>query len=59
MTYKGTVDVGAGLLALGTMLEWLPHIAAVLTVIWYGIRIYEWARVRIFKRDFDKMTEIL
>jgi hypothetical protein len=26
---------------LGTLLGWLPHLAAILTIIWTAIRIYE------------------
>lgn len=31
---------------LGTLAQMLPHIAAVLTIIWTGIRIYETRTVR-------------
>lgn len=28
--------------ALATFLKWLPAIAALMSIIWTGIRIYEW-----------------
>jgi len=32
--------------AFATLVGWLPHLAALLSVIWYCIRIYEWVRNR-------------
>jgi hypothetical protein len=31
---------------IGTLAGWLPPIAALFTIIWVGIQIYEWARGR-------------
>lgn len=42
-------DVMAGATAFGTVINALPEIAAVLAIIWTMIRIYEWARIRIFR----------
>ena len=55
MTEKDVGDTVAVAGAFGSMLGYLPHIASVLAIIWTSIRIYEWARVRIFKLD-DKET---
>ncbi|MGQ0565594.1 MAG: hypothetical protein ACT4OK_11055 [Gemmobacter sp.] len=48
-------DVAAGIGAFGTVMGYLPEVSAVLAIIWTVIRIYEWARVRIFGMD-DKET---
>jgi hypothetical protein len=41
-------DVAAGSTALAAYLSWLPEVAAFLSVSWLLIRIFEWARIRIF-----------
>lgn len=46
---KDAVDVVAGTTAIGAYFSWLPELAAALAAIWTAIRIYEWARIRIFK----------
>lgn len=51
MNERDLGDVAAGISAFGTVMGYLPEIAAVLAIIWTLIRIYEWARVRIFKLD--------
>lgn len=51
MNEKDIGDAAAGLSALGAVAGWLPEVAALLAIIWTGIRIYEWSRVRIFKLD--------
>lgn len=43
---KHGVDAVAALSAIGAVVGWLPSIAAALTIVWYGIRIYEWWRGR-------------
>lgn len=43
-TPKSFLDAAAGVVAGATVLKLLPAIAALLTIIWTGIRIYEWAR---------------
>lgn len=38
---------GAALVAtIGTLLGWLPYLAALLSAIWTGIRIWEWWKAR-------------
>jgi hypothetical protein len=53
MQTKDIGDVAAASGAVGSFLGWLPEIAALLAIIWSLIRIYEWARVRIFKKQPD------
>lgn len=50
---KDIGDMAATGGVIATLAGWLPEVAAGLAVIWTLIRIYEWARVRIFgfKRD--------
>jgi hypothetical protein len=43
---KVAVDTISAMFALGTLLNWLPAIAAGLSIIWYCIRIYEYFRQR-------------
>lgn len=38
---KYTVDAGAGVITLGSLFGYLPELAALGTLIWTGIRIYE------------------
>jgi len=40
-TIKSWVDLGAFMTLLGTLVDALPAFAALLTIIWTGIRIYE------------------
>jgi hypothetical protein len=41
---KQALDFAAASTTIATMLQWLPPMAAALTVIWTAIRIYEWAK---------------
>ncbi len=38
---KQLLDATSIFTAVGTLLSWLPQIAALITIIWTGIRIYE------------------
>lgn len=58
MTDKDVGDAFAGLGALGAVVGWLPEIAAFLAIVWTLIRIYEWARVRIFKLDKEEKESL-
>lgn len=53
MTPRDVGDVAAGTGAFGSFLGYLPEVAAFLAIIWTLIRIYEWARVRVFGKDGD------
>lgn len=46
---KHIVDTVSGVTVLGTIMKFLPAIAALLSIIWYLIRIYEWARSKFKK----------
>lgn len=48
---KNVADVASGLTIIGTWASWLPEIAALLAIIWTLIRIYEWARHRLFLKQ--------
>lgn len=41
---KDTGDVASVIVAFGTLAEWFPKIAALLAIVWTGIRIYVWLR---------------
>lgn len=45
-TTKTVVDAASVVTVLGTLLEMLPSIAAVFTIVWTGIRIWETDTVR-------------
>ena len=51
MTDKDWGDLAALGGAFGSAFGYLPQVAALLAIIWTGIRIYEWARFRIFKLE--------
>lgn len=53
MTGKDVGDLAAFASAFGSVFQFLPEIAALFAIIWTAIRIYEWARVRIWGKDGD------
>lgn len=50
MSGKDAVDAGAALAVFGTLADVLPAVAAALGIVWYLIRIWEWARVAVLKK---------
>lgn len=48
-------DILSGLLAVGTLAQLLPQIAAVLSIGWTLIRIAEWIRSKMRKRRIDPL----
>lgn len=48
---KEALDLASGLTVFGAVLDYMPEIAAALGILWYIIRMFEWARVAIFKKD--------
>lgn len=46
---KHILDTVSGVTVLGTVMKFLPAIAALLSIIWYLIRIFEWARSKFKK----------
>jgi hypothetical protein len=49
-TVKHIGDATSIGIVVGTLMEWLPAIAAIVTIIWTGIRIYETETVQKFLR---------
>ena len=43
---KTTVDISSLFIAWAALIEWLPALAALLSIVWTGIRIYEWLKQR-------------
>jgi hypothetical protein len=41
---KHVLDTASGITAFGAIIKFLPAIAALLSVIWYCIRIFEWIK---------------
>jgi len=41
---KTTVDISSLFVAWASLIDWLPALAALLSIVWTGIRIYEWAK---------------
>ena len=46
---KHLLDTVSGVTAFGAFMKFLPAIAALLSIIWYCIRIYEWINSKIKK----------
>ena len=54
MDSKTPVDIAAGAVALGTVMEWIPALASLLTIIWMSIRIYQTLlEIKSKKKDKD------
>lgn len=51
---KHLVDTGAALGIAGTLLGWLPMMAAALGIIWYGMQIYSWVVNKKWKPEVSK-----
>lgn len=46
---KTAIDIAAGANAALALMQWLPPLAALLTIIWTAIRIYEYFKNRKVK----------
>ena len=53
---KEVADLAAASTALGAYLSWLPEIAALLAIVWTGIRIGEWVYEK-FNKIFRKESK--
>ena len=52
---KHALDFASIFTAIGTLLSWLPHLAALFTIVCTGIRIYETKTVQKWlKKDASK-----
>ena len=58
---KHLLDFASIFTAVGTLLSWLPHLAAIFTILWTGIRIYETKTVQkaVAKRKEKKHKEAI
>lgn len=52
-TLKHIGDGAAASLALVTIVKWLPPIAALFTIVWTGLRIWDWIESRLTKKRLD------
>jgi len=43
---KNLIDLASFAVVLGTLAEWLPPLAAAASLIWTGMRIWDWLRGR-------------
>jgi peptidoglycan biosynthesis protein MviN/MurJ (putative lipid II flippase) len=56
---KTTADIISVGVTVGTVLSWLPHIAALLTILWTAIRIYETPTVqRVLGKEYHRQGDI-
>jgi len=54
---KQLLDATSIFTAVGTFFSWLPHLAAIFTIIWTGIRIYETKSVQSWLRKRRKQNK--
>ena len=54
---KAVGDVAAVGVTIGVVAQWLPPIAALLTIIYTGLRIYEWFERRRRERKHECQTK--
>lgn len=54
---KQLLDATSIFTAIGTFFSWLPHLAAIFTIIWTGIRIYETKSVQSWLRKRRKQKQ--
>lgn len=53
-TTKHVADALSIVTVLGTLMQWLPSVAALFTIIWTTIRIYETKTVQRWLRKFEE-----
>ena len=51
---KQATDLAALTVVVGTLADWLPAIAAVFSIVWTGIRIYETKTMQGWLKRFKK-----
>jgi len=54
---KHVIDAASFSTALATVAGWLPSVAAVVTIVWTGIRIYETKTIQHLVERFRKPAE--
>ena len=57
-SFKHIGDLTSLAVVVGTLKEWLPHIAALISIIWTLIRIYEWFRYRMCGHNYEIEGEL-
>lgn len=53
-TIKHVADAVSIVTVLGTLMQWLPSVAALFTIIWTAIRIYETKTVQRWLKKFEE-----
>ena len=53
-TVKHVADAVSVVTVLGTLMQWLPSVAALFTIIWTTIRIYETKTVQRWFKKFEE-----
>jgi hypothetical protein len=53
-TAKHVADALSIVTVLGTLMQWLPSVAALFTIIWTTIRIYETKTVQRWLKQFEE-----
>jgi hypothetical protein len=53
-TVKHVADALSIVTVLGTLMQWLPSVAALFTIIWTTIRIYETKTVQRWLKQFEE-----
>lgn len=43
---KDLIDAASLALVIGTLAEWLPPVAAAISIVWTCLRIYDWWKAR-------------
>ena len=56
-TIKQTVDALSMVTVVGTLVDLLPALAALFTIVWTAIRIYETKTIQKFLRSFKDKEE--
>jgi hypothetical protein len=46
---QNVLDAAAGVTMIASLAQWLPPMAALFTVIWTALRIYEWVKDKKWK----------
>jgi hypothetical protein len=45
-----TGDLVSSAVVLGVLTQWLPVVAAILSILWFGVRFYEWYVFRFVQK---------
>ena len=56
---KHLLDFASIFTAVGTLLSWLPHLAAIFTIVWTGIRIWETKTIQRIRSNKTIMPQVV